>query len=460
MTTSLLSIKFVPIKDIQINPDSIMIAPSLSKRWRLKNNQTIQICIGRRRLSVQVQIEETNPGEIQIPEQLLLYFSLPIHSHRFTVHYDDVKQSLTVGPIIGMVTNFKLEEYEEPNFRSVHSFCEELEKGVKELGGFFYVFSYKDFSKEGVKGYYYSNDKWELAILPLPDVIYNRIHSRKLELSGDILPFQENTLSLNIPFFNERFFSKWEVNKFLCLEDHMLPFLPEMKVFSKENLITMTKQYEIVFIKPIHGSQGRNIIKITNENNFFKVQTSTNDIKNNLDKRFTIDEILRNFHSLLNKGMFIIQQGVSLINYHERLLDFRVLCHRNAQNLWETTSLVARISAQQQFVSNIARGGELMKPAIALAHSFNKVESIHLIELMKELAIEAAAILSTQTTGIIGELGIDLGIDDVGKLWIIEINSKPSKNFEDSSMKIRPSAKAIIRYCTVLAFDSAIEKEV
>jgi hypothetical protein len=50
-------------------------------------------------------------------------------------------------------------------------------------------------------------------------------------------------------------------------------------------------------------------------------------------------------------------------------------------------------------------------------------------------------------------------VDQEGKLWIIEVNSKPSKNFEDGLGKIRPSAKALIQFCTLLAFDSTIVKE-
>jgi carbamoylphosphate synthase large subunit len=75
------------------------------------------------------------------------------------------------------------------------------------------------------------------------------------------------------------------------------------------------------------------------------------------------------------------------------------------------------------------------------------------------LALETAAIIGHHSEGVTGELGIDIGVDDNSRLWIIEVNSKPSKSFEDGLKKIRPSAKAIIQFCTMLALDKAIVKE-
>ena len=79
---------------------------------------------------------------------------------------------------------------------------------------------------------------------------------------------------------------------------------------------------------------------------------------------------------------------------------------------------------------------------------------------MKELAVEIASLISRNSEGLTGELGIDIGIDTEGNPWLIEVNSKPSKNFEEQEIKIRPSAKAIILYCFKLALERAIIKEV
>ena len=52
-----------------------------------------------------------------------------------------------------------------------------------------------------------------------------------------ILPlFRKKLTELTIPYFNDRFLSKWEVHERLVNENHLQPHIPETKIFSKENL--------------------------------------------------------------------------------------------------------------------------------------------------------------------------------------------------------------------------------
>ncbi|MDV2887831.1 YheC/YheD family protein, partial [Alkalihalophilus pseudofirmus] len=66
---------------------------------------------------------------------------------------------------------------------------------------------------------------------------------------------------LMIPLFNDRFLSKWEVYQQIHNEDSLQSAIPVTQIYSKEKLYELAQKYDMVFIKPIHGSQGRNIIK-------------------------------------------------------------------------------------------------------------------------------------------------------------------------------------------------------
>ncbi|MFL6562392.1 MAG: YheC/YheD family protein, partial [Bacillus sp. (in: firmicutes)] len=205
----------------------------------------------------------------------------------------------------------------------------------------------------------------------------------------------------------------------------------------------------------VHGSQGRNIIKLNKEeDDQYSLQTSIAALNGSTGIKYCLEEMYKQLKPVLSNRYYIIQQGIDLVTYQSCSMDFRVLCHKNLNNDWKVTSIVARVAAEAEFVSNIARGGRMLKPLNVLRTCFGHKKSIQVLALMKELALETASTISDSSTGITGELGIDIGVDQDGKLWIIEVNSKPSKNFEDGLGKIRPSAIALIEFCTILAFDS------
>ncbi|WHY02004.1 YheC/YheD family protein [Neobacillus sp. DY30] len=422
---------------------------------RLEKHQ-VKITIGKKMVKVNIRTVEMSAAEIHFPENLFQHFCLPIQPYKFHAIYKKEINSLFLGPIIGLVTDFKNNKNDQPHFGSIHNFCEELHHGITEKGGFLYIFSYLNFS---VQGYYFDAGIWKPAELPLPDVIYNRIHSRRMEFGKEYQLFRQKLAELCIPLFNDRFLSKWEVHEHLIHENHLHSYIPDTNIFTKDNLTAFAEKYETLFIKPVHGSQGRNIFKMYKENNLYSLESSVTSAAENKFTNLSFEEIYCLLKPWLNNRIYIIQQGIPLLTYQSRGMDYRVLCHKNHQNSWNVTSVVARISAENEFVSNIARGGEIMTPLNALRESMSVSDAKVVITQMKDLAIETAMIIGRKTAGITGELGIDIGIDQEGKPWIIEVNSKPSKNFEDGQMKLRPSAKAIIQFCTKLAIDTTSELE-
>jgi hypothetical protein len=355
-------------------------------------------------------------------------------------------KSLPNNPVIALLT--EINEENVPDFGKVHSFCEELHQGISELGGSFYVFSLKGFSEEGVEGFFYddSEDGWKKGHFPFPSVIYNRVSSRRTEISRGFQGFLNKLDVLGIKIFNHRFLSKWEIHESLMKEDHLHPFIPETQLYSESLLESMLKKHDELYIKPVHGSQGRNIIQVSKNDGLINASLSSMPAKD-LPGFKHVSELARAIAPSVGKRLCIIQQGIQLSELNGRRMDFRVLCHKNAQHFWKVTSIVARVSAEQFFVSNIARGGEVMKPGYTLAMIFGKEQARHQLALMKELALETAEVISKYAEGLTAELGIDIGIDIKGNLWLIEANSKPSKNFEERSTKIRPSTKAIIDHC-------------
>ncbi|WP_235822690.1 YheC/YheD family endospore coat-associated protein [Cytobacillus massiliigabonensis] len=452
MTFSLLPITIIPAQTFHPNDESLKISHSLIHYWDIDTSKPITISVGGNQTFAMVVGAAITKDEIIFEEGLFQKLSIPVQESPWIASFSHMNHTLTLGPVIGILTEYT-ETEKEPHFRSIHAFCKELHDLVSEIGGFLFVFQLADWTDTAINGYYYQNKHWQKASVPLPNVIYNRIHSRRLEASRLFETFKTEITGKNIAIFNDRFLSKEMVHHLLYSEEYMKPYLPDTWMLTEHSLQDMLKKYSSIFIKPIHGSQGRNIIKVFIENDVLKVKMSTGT---NKDRTFQFNDHMQFYKWLLphlEKRTYLIQQAIPLIAYKKKLLDFRILCHKNFQNTWKVTSAVARLSADQQFVSNIARGGDVMKPVHVLSLLSNRETAVQQLKLMKELAIEASSLVSQISDGVIGELGVDIGVDEEGKLWIIEINSKPSKNFEEESNKIRPSAKALLEYCTFLSFN-------
>lgn len=449
-SASYLPITIVPTKTFQDNTNTIYLSNSLLNYWGLNPFDDLKLCIGSKLLYVQVEARALEKDFLMVSEEFMSALPLPIKQIRFMSQYNKSQNTLYLGPVFALVTEIQ-EQESGPNFRSIHSFCEELHFTSNIGGGFFYVFHIKNFSSEEIEGYYYDNETWKKGTFLPPSLIYNRIHSRNIEASSFFKKKVHEIALQQIPLFNERFLSKWEVHQLLFAEEHLHPFLPDTRLFSFEALHNFLEKYDSVFIKPINGSQGRNIFRVTKEGNDIIVQSSS---ASEQDKRKTFVDVeaFLTWFEKRKQTIFIIQRAIPLATFEGRQLDFRVLCHKNYQDSWKVTSIVARVSSKSQFVSNLAQGGEMMRPVLPLTALFDYKTARSHVTFMKELSLEVANVISQAADGMVGELGIDIGVDVNGRLFIIEVNSKPSKNAEEQKAKIRPSAKAIFEYGTALAF--------
>ncbi|PLR89939.1 YheC/YheD family endospore coat-associated protein [Bacillus sp. T33-2] len=407
----------------------------------------VAICAGKSNVNAEILPADIPADQILFSTRLFSELRLPVKDYKFLVRFSEESNSLSFGPVIAVLTEITGETV--PSFRSIHSFCEELHDGISGNAGFFYVFSLQHFSDECISGYYYEQENWKMDSLPFPDIVYNRIHSRKAESTKGFAQFAQKLNERKIHLFNHRFLSKWEVHELLEVEGYLGPYLPSTCLYTPEHLEHMLELYDDLYLKPVQGSQGRRIIRILKKDN--QICADFSSTKDRSQFIFTdIASAISKVKTNINDKPFIIQHGIELLELDGRRLDFRVLCHKTREHMWKVSSVVARIAAENHFVSNVAQGGEMIRPLKVLSMAFGPDSAPHQLALIKELALEAAGIISKSSGGLTGELGIDIGADISGRLWIIEVNSKPSKSFEEKRSPIRPSAKAIINFCNGL----------
>ncbi len=431
------------------SPYEIRLSEKLFKLFGIDFHQSVEIYCGISTVVCECMPLETNGGEylLQCSISLLNTLHLPLSGINIHLSYNKKLHQFYLGPIISVLTTESGKEGRE-KFGPITKFCEEMATYAKKKHIFFYVLPINKWSSAEPKGYIYENDEWLEHTVPIAEVMYNRIGSRKIENSALVQAIFSELINLNIAIFNDHFLDKWEVYQTLLKYEEMQPHLPITSRFDDENsLAFMLTNHSLLFIKPENGSQGKGIYQLELDDNHFKLRSSSFNGKH---ERFfhSLKGVYNTLKKRIHKRPYIVQQAIPLKRLNGRSLDFRILCCRTFSGEWRVISAVARVSAEEKFVANIAQGGELHSIDKALDFLFTNNQKKQLKAFLYELSIESVQILSNEIDGDYGEFGVDIGLDEEGFPWIIEINTKPSKNYlpEFNEPTIRPSAKTIIQY--------------
>ncbi|TCS83595.1 YheC/YheD family protein [Tepidibacillus fermentans] len=415
-------------------------------RLSLPLNQPITLHFGKKNVEVRVSISTNTGNLIRIPSELAAQLLLP---NGIQLHAKfDKEKGLFLGPIFGILIQTVNPKQPQTPFGKLTEFLKEVALLARNQGILFYVFTIQDIYQQTqmVKGWFYSSNQWEPRIFPLPDVIYNRISSRNQEKKFKV---KITELQKQIPFFNEHFLNKWQVYEMLK-KTPIQDYMPETNYFKgNQSIKEMIAKYPIIYLKPTNGALGRGIIKIEHSLDQYIVQysringASTFYFKN-------LNKLLKHLYPRLHSEPYLIQEGLNLIQFNRRPIDFRILVQKNGQGLWSITSMVCRIANDQQFVSNLARGGTQANVMETIRSANPELSKKIKKDHFRKLALLIAKNLEESTSGHFAELGIDLGLDNKGKIWLLEVNSKPSKTEDTALAGPRPSVNRLIQYVRFL----------
>lgn len=423
----------------------IQIEQSMLAKWNVAGGERVDLIAGSNRISLLVRPFYTDKPMIIISEDTRHHLSLPVFSFPVQTAFHKENKELMIGPFLAVLSDYAIEK-SNGTFGLMEVFMQEMKTLCEEKGFPFYVHHLQAEKEPGyIEGYWYMDGKWEYTSLPLPDVVYNRIHSRAKEKSAAFQSYLHMLNRLDIPIFNGGFLSKQEVHEILTLNEQLLPFLPETIALSEEeDFIDFIDRHHIVYVKPSSGSQGRNICKLTKTAEGWVLEHSR-DIQDTYQFD-TVSELLSVLKKNIKKQPYIVQKGIPLLEINGKKIDFRILLNKNPHQAWKITSVVARIGDAGHIVSNLSRGGEMKNGADFLKSAFEEAEAQSLYKKICLLGLQTANCLTEHRTDLFGELGIDIALDIDKQPWLIEINSKPSKAYQGSYEKFRPSVKAIVEY--------------
>ncbi|WP_028987695.1 YheC/YheD family protein [Thermicanus aegyptius] len=254
---------------------------------------------------------------------------------------------------------------------------------------------------------------------PIPDIIHNRIIPknwrerevlRRLTRSGKKIFNRVNRLS------------KWSVYRLLRKEPSLHPHLPQTYLANRATLTLMMNRYSNLILKPDNGSIGEGIMRLERKGKRWNLNYPTR-LRNGRTRwkhiSFTT-KIPQFLLKRLQQRKYLVQEGISFVKKEGRPFDLRVAVQKEYGGKWKVTGIVAKVAAKGHFLTNVARGGK--------CHSLEEVLANHpsltpaLVESrLIPLALQAAHLLEKQVP-FLADMGLDMGCNEEGHLYLIEIN--------------------------------------
>lgn len=333
-------------------------------------------------------------------------------------------------PIIGVfINNNKINKLVngDDDFKSYPRIYE-MARASKEANVTLYYFSTINWEQrtedERLLGTYYdeSDSIWKQRLFPIPDVLYDRGGGGKntRDIAEHIRTIYNQRKVNSISYF-----SKWDVFNELKEFPETAHYLPDTKLFEKEEDIRdFFDKYERVYVKAVRGGRGRRVMRVVRlPDGGYQYSYFIDDLEGGIAAN--LDELLFVIEDFLKGRDFVLQQGIHLMKINDSNVDFRAELQRNGQGELEILGISARIGHHNSPIT-IHSSAYSLEEFFQLFSSYSD-EEFH--QLKTKIVDFLQVIYETleRVYGPFGEIGLDFSIDAFGKIWFIEPNAKTAK---------------------------------
>lgn len=403
------------VKSYDEKDQVMVVSSSFFRRLDRPSLKRINLQYGIKNTEVTINHANTIKNDtVYLSTTVMQQLGLPLTSSFDLVIQGD---KIIVGPYIGILcelTNRKLAEM-IPTYKS-------FVKGYPYIGGTIAIFSVEgiDEEKQMIDGFLYNSESksWDQKTFPFPGVVMSIAEPSLTSSSDAFHQHMRNFQSLlGKQVFNYPHFSKWEMHQMLLPE--WKAYLPETAIYQDNtDLYDMLAKHGNIYIKPLHGRLGKRIFNVVKSGTELTVKYE--------EKRAVFSHMKEMGHFLeqhLIPNAFIIQETIPLKKFHQSVIDFRVMASKNYKGQWEVPGIYARYGATGHIVSNITAGGhtELARKTLKEVWKLSDLEVHRLERAMERMVVNVIQSLEKQGYQL-GNIGVDLGLDENGHLTIIEVN--------------------------------------
>jgi UDP-N-acetylmuramoyl-tripeptide--D-alanyl-D-alanine ligase len=323
---------------------------------------------------------------------------------------------------------------------------------AKAEGAAFIYFTPKsvDFINRKINGYVYDNGEWQKVQSPFPDVIYNAGSPEKLAKSKEII----EKLKEEIPFTTYSIGNKMSVYGRLKSTMEFIKYLiPSQIIRSNKGFFNYFKIYQKIVFKPVNGRKGQGVTFIE------RIQDNYRVIEGKQQFIFNYDQIKSYISNRIKQELYMVQPYINCKTKYGKSYDIRLHTQKDGEGNWLISSIYPRISPSGSIVSNINNGGSTNYLEPFLRQEFGD-DYYNVKRYLEHFSIQLSQHIDKIQKDYFGEtideLGIDVGLDDMGKIWIYEINWRPG--CPPTFYLELDSVRNMIRYAIFLAHKNQAKK--
>lgn len=388
--------------------DTVLVAPTLLAKWHLSQKQNLLLQFGITTIPIKLTAsEKVAQGQMIVSDACMNQLKIPAEG-QFLIRRDG--NTLIVGPYIGILVD-KIKG--KLPFQNLLHYT----KMYRHINGALLAFSPDDvhLRTKTIRGYMYSPAKktWLPGQYRYPSSIFNK----SLTSYPLMTHFQHN---LGKTIFNDFRLDKWSMHKLLSRNVSVRTHLPRTILYQRsQDIARMLEHSEELYMKPVQGSFGSHILKLSKQNNKITVTH-----KGSLKKHFhNMQELGYFLQRQTHQSGYLIQERIKLVSSKERLIDFRLILVKDGQGKWKRMGIISRLGPRRSIVSNISKGGTAIEGKRTLRNILHRgeAEAGAICRRMEKIARNIAKQLASSGYHA-ANLGFDFALDTQNKLWIIEVN--------------------------------------